>query len=196
MFSTTCTFLENVGCIRKLYLNQGLNFIHLITTDAPKSNPFNVDIGFVVDGTASMGRYILDVKNHVSEIVHKTIEKYPNSTVRVGFVAYRDYTEKKMNIEALDMTDNITKFVEFVGKLKAYAGGDVPENVLGGLGRALQLDWKSPNRILFHIGISQLLIYGPSILLLIRQLVIFDNDQIFQNILRGCSTSWRRILYA
>ena len=167
MFSTTCRFLENAGWIQTLYLNQSPYFIHLIITDAPKPNPFNVDIGFVVDGTASMGRYIQDVKNHVSEIVHKTIEKYPNSTVRVGFVAYRDYTEKEMNIEALDMTDNITKFVEFVGKLKAYAGGDVPENVLGGLDRALHLDWKYPNRIIFHIGIAQLLLYGLSILLYI-----------------------------
>ena len=150
-----------------LNVNQSLHFIYIDTKDAPIASPFNVDIAFVVDSTASMGRYIQDVKNHVSEIVHKTIEKYPNSTVRVGFVAYRDYTEKEMNIEALDMTNNITKFIEFVGKLKAYAGGDVPENVLGGLDRALHLDWKYPNRIIFHIGIAQLLLYGLFILLYI-----------------------------
>ena len=86
----------------------------------------------------------------------------------LGFGSHEGvWTEKKMNIEALDMTDNITKFVEFVGKLKAYAGGDVPENVLGGLDRALHLDWKYPNRIIFHIGIAQLLLYGLSILLYI-----------------------------
>ena len=46
-----------------------------------------------MDSTASMGRYIEDVKNHISDMAHTIVDTFHNCTVRVGFVGYRDYTE-------------------------------------------------------------------------------------------------------
>ena len=124
---------------------------------APRSlknqNPFDVDIVFVMDSTASMGHYIQDVKAHISEMAEDIVERFLNCTVRVGFVGYRDFTEGKRRLETLNLTNQTDEFTEFVGKIKAYAGGDVPEDVLGGLNQALDLNWEAKNRIIFHIGI-------------------------------------------
>lgn len=117
-------------------------------------NPFDVDIVFVMDSTASMGHYIQDVKAHISEMAEDIVDRFLNCTVRVGFVGYRDFTEGEKRLEILNLTNQTDKFVEFVGKIKAYAGGDVPEDVLGGLNQALDLSWKAENRIIFHIGIN------------------------------------------
>ena len=106
-----------------------------------------------MDSTASMGRYIQDVKNHISEMAKAIVDKFLNCTVRVGFVGYRDYTEGKMRLEVMNMTNQTSRFVDFVGNIKAFAGGDVPEDVLGGLNKALDLNWKAKNKIIFHIGI-------------------------------------------
>ena len=80
------------------------------------------------------------------------VDRFNNCTVRVGFVGYRDYTEGPRRFETLDMTNETDDFIDFVGEMKAFAGGDVPEDVLGGLNQALELDWKAKNRIIFHIG--------------------------------------------
>ena len=116
-------------------------------------NPFDVDIVFVMDSTASMGHYIQDVKAHISEMAEDIVDRFLNCTVRVGFVGYRDFTEGEKRLETLNLTNQTDEFIEFVGKIKAYAGGDVPEDVLGGLNQALDLSWKAENRIIFHIGI-------------------------------------------
>ena len=115
-------------------------------------NPYDVDVVFVMDSTASMGRYIQDVKEHISEMAEDIVDEFRNCTVRVGFVGYRDFTEGDKRLEILDMTNKTSEFVDFVDKIRAYAGGDVPEDVLGGLNQALDLSWKAKNRIIFHIG--------------------------------------------
>ena len=114
----------------------------------------DVDIAFMVDSTASMGRYIDQVKNHIADIVQNIVEKFNDSHVRIGFVGYRDYTEGKARFEVLDMTHSIQTFVRYVGLVHAYAGGDVPEDVLGALDKTLALSWKAPTKIIFHIGIA------------------------------------------
>lgn len=106
-----------------------------------------------MDSTASMGRYIEDVKNHISDMANAIVDKFHNCTVRVGFVGYRDYTEGDKRFQILDFTNDTGTFVDYIGNVKAYAGGDVPEDVLGGLNEALNLDWQAKNKVLFHIGI-------------------------------------------
>ena len=81
------------------------------------------------------------------------VDTFHNCTVRVAFVGYRDYTEGDKRFQVLDFTNDTSAFVDYLGNVKAYAGGDVPEDVLGGLDQALSLDWQAKNKVLFHIGI-------------------------------------------
>ena len=112
-----------------------------------------------MDTTASMGQYIHEVRDHISDMAHAVVDEFPNCTVRVAFVGYRDYTEADKRLQVLNMTNDTKEFVEFVGKIKPFAGGDVPEDVLGGLDKALKLDWKASNKIIFHIGVNYIMAF-------------------------------------
>jgi hypothetical protein len=54
----------------------------------------------------------------------------------------------------LPFTKSIAEFKAFVAKIKAEGGGDFPEDVLGGLNKAISLAWpeRSGTRIIFHLG--------------------------------------------
>ncbi|KAI6237598.1 hypothetical protein M3Y95_00282200 [Aphelenchoides besseyi] len=128
----------------------------------------NVDLCFVVDATESMGPHIKGVKDNIIEIVNgvqrmikkqKDLDVNNNGTapiVRLAFVAYRDYGDKPQ-IQSMPFTTSVETFRKFLGGLKAFGGGDTPEDlsVIGGLVRASKLDWNSEDetvRILFHIA--------------------------------------------
>ena len=55
-------------------------------------------------------------------------------------------------IETFDFTDDIVKFTENLGKIKAERGADYPEDVLGGINATLGLSWQAANKIFFQIG--------------------------------------------
>ena len=117
-----------------------------------KQNNTNVDVAFTVDATGSMGDYIAAVKDSIDHIVSRIVQKYKNATVRLAFVGYRDYDVPETHFEILDFTESIPEFSEFVGKIKEKDGGDVPEDVLGGIDKTIHLNWKAANRIFYQIG--------------------------------------------
>ena len=112
----------------------------------------NVDIAFMMDATASMGANIARAKANIAEIVENVKNAFKDNVIRMGFVAYRDYTEGSGRIETFDFTDDIVKFSENLGKIKAERGADYPEDVLGGINATLGLNWQAPNKLFFQIG--------------------------------------------
>lgn len=55
--------------------------------------------------------------------------------------------------EILEFIQNYREFQSFVTKIVATGGGDAPEDVIGGLNKAVQLNWleTSGTRIIFHL---------------------------------------------
>ena len=104
-----------------------------------------------MDSTSSMGSYITAVKDSIDDIVSRIHQIYKNATVRLAFVAYRDYGTKP-HFEILNFTESIPEFSEFVGNITAMGGGDTPEDVLGGINKTIHLNWKAANRIFYQIG--------------------------------------------
>jgi hypothetical protein len=74
--------------------------------------------------------------------------------VRVAFVGYRDFVDEEDRIVSINLTEDISAFVDFMDEIKAHGGGDQCEDVFGGLERVLTLDWKLPTKILIHVGDS------------------------------------------
>ena len=117
----------------------------------------------MMDATASMTSNIAAAKDNVAIIVNKVREAFKTATVRVAFVAYRDYSENKPSciysgvrckqFEIFEFTENIPKFVEVLGKVRAYRGRDIPEDVLGALSQTINLKWQAANKLFFQIGI-------------------------------------------
>ena len=71
--------------------------------------------------------------------------------MRIAFVGYRDHTDKS-RIVSIDLTNDTSAVVTFMNAVNAEGGGDTCEDVFGGLERVIELDWKSPTRILIHVA--------------------------------------------
>ncbi len=58
------------------------------------------------------------------------------------------------HFEILPFTRNIPDYRSFVAGIRAGGGGDMPEDVIGGISRAVDLQWpkSSGSRILFHLA--------------------------------------------
>jgi serine/threonine-protein phosphatase PP1 catalytic subunit len=75
--------------------------------------------------------------------------------LHLGFVGYRDIGDSA-RFEILPFTASVEEFRQFVGGVSAWGcGGDIPEDVFGGLDQVLRLDWGAggaATRVLIHIG--------------------------------------------
>eukprot|EP01083_Nonionella_stella_P263565 895196_1 len=111
-----------------------------------------VDFAYVIDCTASMGKWIEQTKTDIRIVVDTITTTYPQIQFRLGCVAYRDWTDGNKRLQALEFTTNVRRFKSWIGKLTAGSpNGDAAEDVLGGLQCASTLDWSSDCRVLFHI---------------------------------------------
>ena len=106
----------------------------------------------MIDATASMSANIRAAKNSITTIVNDVKEAFRNNTVRMAFVAYRDYTEGSGRIEVFDFTEDVDSFSNALGKVIARNGADYPEDVLGAINATLSLDWKAANKLFFQLG--------------------------------------------
>ncbi|GMR49266.1 hypothetical protein PMAYCL1PPCAC_19461, partial [Pristionchus mayeri] len=121
----------------------------------------NVQLCFLVDVTGSMQPHIDGVRHSIVEIVKKLTDDGPHvafenaspvvQSMAVSFVAYRDHCDTKQ-FEVLPFT-GVEEFKSFCAGLTATGGGDGPEDVFGGLGKALELRWNENcgTKVLFHI---------------------------------------------
>ena len=112
----------------------------------------DVDIAFMLDATSSMELNLEAVEKNIEEVVMRVKDTFFDIKVRVALVAYRDYSEAALHFEIMDFTEDVTEFINFISNVKAFYGGDIPEDVLGALDKTINLDWKAANKLFFQIG--------------------------------------------
>ncbi len=113
---------------------------------------FNLDVAFMIDCTGSMQPYIDMAREKVREIIATLKSQYSDAKVRIAILGYRDIRDKK-RFEGFQFSKKIDEATQFLQSLQAGGGDDTPEDVNGGLQRALDaLKWKSPTRILYHLS--------------------------------------------
>ena len=112
----------------------------------------DVDIAFMLDATSSMEENLEAVEQNIAQVVMKVKDTFSDIKVRVALVAYRDYSEASLHFEILDFTENVTNFIHFIRGVRAFYGGDIPEDVLGALDQTINLEWKAANKLFFQIG--------------------------------------------
>ena len=110
-----------------------------------------VDVAFVVDCTSSMAVWIQAVKDKVMDVVSGVKRENDVGEVRVAFVGYRDYFDSERFV-TVDFTQDIAAFRHEIQHITAMGGGDIPEDMAGGLHKALQLTWKARTRSLILIA--------------------------------------------
>jgi hypothetical protein len=104
----------------------------------------DLDLVFVMDTTGSMRREIADVQANLVSII-RVLSRLA-STLRIGFVAYKDHGEayltRAYSLDRMNQahTDELLNFVE---DLSAQGGGDDPEAVDEALKVALAMPWRA-----------------------------------------------------
>lgn len=123
---------------------------------------YNVDIVFVVDATGSMGmeNIIRIVKQMIPSFykeVAQALEKKDKhvDVLRVKVICFRDFLEYKKDrcaplietdfyILSDKYNDQSSTLLKRIESIEAVGGGDIPEDGLEALARAMQSDWCKP----------------------------------------------------
>jgi len=100
-----------------------------------------LDLCLIMDCTGSMASWIAHCKETLHKVIDATVERDPNCKVRTAFVGYRDFCDKNALFELHDFSYDADKVKEFINKVEAKGGGDFPEDIHGGIRKALDLSW-------------------------------------------------------
>ena len=114
-------------------------------------NAQRVDLCFLIDCTRSMDKYITEVKDKIQLMVAEMRQRFKDLKLYISFVGYRDHCDGANRIVSLGFTDSISSFTRFVQNIRTRGGGDVCEDVFGGMEAVCKLNWLHPTRILFHV---------------------------------------------
>jgi len=110
-----------------------------------------VELCFIMDATGSMGSYIAMCQQKVGEIVDIVTNDNPQTTIKIAFVAYWDHTDKE-KVRVYPFTTDVSLLKKNISLVKANGGGDIPEDICGGLKAAVGLDWKTRRRLMIIIA--------------------------------------------
>ena len=114
------------------------------------------DILYMIDGTGSMESYIEAAKQkciEISEELEKTYIKKLN--FKYGVIFYRDPIDDKNDKHEKYPLDDIINIKEKIKNVKAYGGGDEPEDWVGAFKIALDTDiikWREGIKLIIHIA--------------------------------------------
>lgn len=95
-----------------------------------------LELGLLLDCTSSMWSWIDRAKKTLTEIVNNTVASCDGLKVKVCFVGYRDIKDR-VRFSIHEFTDDIDKIIKFIADVRAEGGGDLPEDVVGGLRKCL-----------------------------------------------------------
>lgn len=145
---------------------RGEREIKLVNSGQTASN-IVVNICFCLDCTGSMSRWLEAAKGQMRLIIEGITalikKEYPSLNLKLYFavVAYRDISDQPQ-FQIQDFTDNVAQVINFLQKLTAQGGGDIPEDVLGALDQCLKLNW-SPTNARFIVLITDAPGHGPEL---------------------------------
>ncbi|CAG8520005.1 17860_t:CDS:1 [Funneliformis caledonium] len=106
-----------------------------------------------MDCTGSMACHIDAAKNCILNVAKYMEDMKPSIKIRVGFCGYRDYCDGADRLLIFPFTDSCMNLENDLSTVLAMGGGDIPEDVLGGLDAAVnQMTWQNKIRVLFHVG--------------------------------------------
>ena len=112
------------------------------------------DLLFLIDATGSMGDYIRAAKEESENISTQLRNSYPEYNFQYGYIFYRDPIDSKSDIhEIINLTDNVNSLPERIGKIKAYGGGDLPEDWVGAFKLANEnINWRKGIKTIMHLA--------------------------------------------
>lgn len=120
---------------------------------------YNVDIVMCIDATGSMAHIIDEVKANALSFYQKFVDEMNNQgknvdQLRIKVIAFRDYavdSEPMIVSDFFVLDEQKAEFQNFVNKIEAMGGGDLPENGLEALALAINSDWTTEGAVRRHV---------------------------------------------
>ena len=112
------------------------------------------DLVFVIDATGSMSSYITAAKDETENISKELRALYPEYNFQYGYVFYRDPIDSHDDIhEIINLTDQVNSLPEKIKKIRAYGGGDMPEDWVGAFKLVNEnITWRNGLKVIIHLA--------------------------------------------
>ena len=128
-----------------------------LNEDTKITNPKKkeVDICYLIDATASMGREIKAANDYVIQIFEELSKNYIEFNFQFGASFYRDKIDsKKDKNEYFPLTTDMEELKKNISKIKPEGGGDIPEDWVEGYKMAINnMGWRdSAMKLIIHIA--------------------------------------------
>ena len=111
----------------------------------------SLDLALVCDCTGSMSAWMTRAKETLRSIIDNVLSSHEGLHVRIAFVGYRDFCDGPRQYAIQEFTTNVDTIRTFINSQPATGGGDMPEDVVGGYKKMIELDWQAETRVAFHI---------------------------------------------
>jgi len=96
-----------------------------------------LEVGLLCDCTSSMWTWIDRAKKTLQEIITNVTSSTEGLKVRVCFIGYRDHCDVNNRFSIHNFTEDVAGIRDFIAKVQATGGGDLPEDVVGGIRKCL-----------------------------------------------------------
>ena len=112
------------------------------------------DLLFVIDATGSMSNYIRAAKDETENISKELRNLYPEYNFQYGYIFYRDPIDSPGDKhEIINLTDKVNTLPDEIKKMRAYGGGDLPEDWVGAFKLANEnINWRNGMKVIIHLA--------------------------------------------
>ena len=108
-----------------------------VTVGSGADDPAKLDVMFLLDATGSMGDELDRLTANMASTATKVAASAGSrSRIRFGLTAFKDRGDDYVT-RTFDLTADVDRFAEALGRVKAGGGGDIPESVSAGLHEAV-----------------------------------------------------------
>jgi myosin protein heavy chain len=111
------------------------------------------DLLFIMDITNGMTAYLAQLKRDLLKMISTIQEKCLGIEIYLGFIGYRDLNDLDLgeNYIDLDFTNDYESIKKSIDAVQAGGGGDIPEDLCGGLELGTKKSWKGKTRLAFLV---------------------------------------------
>jgi myosin protein heavy chain len=111
-------------------------------------NQSRLDLLFIMDITNSMDIYVAQVRAGILDMINEIKKQCAGCEIYLGFIGYKDFSdldfgEKYINF---DFTKDYNSIVKGIENIKIEGGGDIAEDLCGGLEMGKNKEWSGKSR--------------------------------------------------
>ena len=111
-----------------------------------------MDVLFVIDATGSMSSAIRAATDRVTTIAAELEREHSDTDIRFGSICYRDPVDVRGEKHEVHPFGDIHSLHNFLKTIDATGGGDGPEDWVGALRHALDLNWRDGTRTMIWVA--------------------------------------------